>query len=93
MNCLPSVDDIRTDLPGVLERFRAGSTRAFSFGDRPAARQRAIQSGRTGRGRPFTQQILDEVRRMIGERRGHEPGLGTRSADRSADLSAVKVDT
>jgi hypothetical protein len=34
MNGLPSVDDIRTDLPGVLERFRTGSTRAFSFGDR-----------------------------------------------------------
>jgi hypothetical protein len=34
MNDLPSVDDIRTDLSGVLERFRAGSTRAFSFGVR-----------------------------------------------------------
>jgi hypothetical protein len=34
MNGLPSVDDIRIDLPGVLERFRAGSNRAFSFGDR-----------------------------------------------------------
>lgn len=32
MTGLPSVDDIRTDLAGVLERFRAGRTRAFSFG-------------------------------------------------------------
>ncbi|TCN34214.1 hypothetical protein EV644_120104 [Kribbella orskensis] len=33
MNGLPSVDDISRDLPGILGRFRAGSTRAFSFGD------------------------------------------------------------
>ena len=33
MNALPSVDDIRRDLPGVLDRFRGGATRAFSFGD------------------------------------------------------------
>ncbi|MGW1342944.1 hypothetical protein ACWCOV_17975 [Kribbella sp. NPDC002412] len=32
MNGLPSVDDIRADLPAVLARFRAGRTRAFSFG-------------------------------------------------------------
>lgn len=32
MNGLPSVDDIRADLPGVLAGFRAGRTRAFSFG-------------------------------------------------------------
>lgn len=33
MNGLPSVDDISRDLPGILVRFREGSTRAFSFGD------------------------------------------------------------
>jgi hypothetical protein len=33
MNGLPTVDDIRRDLPGVLARFRGGATRAFSFGD------------------------------------------------------------
>ena len=33
MNELPSVDDISRDLPGILGRFRDGSTRAFSFGD------------------------------------------------------------
>jgi len=32
MTGLPSVDDIRADLPAILERFRAGRTRAFSFG-------------------------------------------------------------
>jgi hypothetical protein len=32
MSGLPSVDDIRADLPAVLARFRAGRTRAFSFG-------------------------------------------------------------
>jgi PHD/YefM family antitoxin component YafN of YafNO toxin-antitoxin module len=32
MTGLPSVDDIRADLPAVLARFRAGRTRAFSFG-------------------------------------------------------------
>jgi PHD/YefM family antitoxin component YafN of YafNO toxin-antitoxin module len=32
MTGLPSVDDIRADLPSILERFRAGRTRAFSFG-------------------------------------------------------------
>jgi hypothetical protein len=32
MNDLLSVADVRTDLPGVLARFRAGRTRAFSFG-------------------------------------------------------------
>lgn len=32
MTDLPSVNDIRADLTGVLERFRAGRTRAFSFG-------------------------------------------------------------
>lgn len=32
MNGLPSVDDIRADLPAVLARFRAGRTHAFSFG-------------------------------------------------------------
>lgn len=34
MNGLPSVDDISRDLPGVLGRFREGSTRAFSVGDK-----------------------------------------------------------
>jgi PHD/YefM family antitoxin component YafN of YafNO toxin-antitoxin module len=33
MNGLPSVDDLRGDLAAVLARFRAGRTRAFSFGD------------------------------------------------------------
>jgi hypothetical protein len=33
MNGLPTVDDIRRDLPAVLARFRGGATRAFSFGD------------------------------------------------------------
>lgn len=32
MTDLPSVDDIRADLPSILTRFRAGQTRAFSFG-------------------------------------------------------------
>jgi hypothetical protein len=32
MTGLPSVDDVRADLPAILERFRAGRTRAFSFG-------------------------------------------------------------
>jgi PHD/YefM family antitoxin component YafN of YafNO toxin-antitoxin module len=32
MSGLPSVDDIRADLPAVLAHFRAGHTRAFSFG-------------------------------------------------------------
>ena len=32
MTGLPSVEDVRSDLSGVLTRFRAGRTRAFSFG-------------------------------------------------------------
>ena len=32
MTGLPSVDDIRADLPAILTRFRTGRTRAFSFG-------------------------------------------------------------
>jgi hypothetical protein len=32
MTGLPSVDDIRADLPAILQRFRACRTRAFSFG-------------------------------------------------------------
>jgi hypothetical protein len=34
MTGLPSVDDVRGDLPAVLARFRAGRTHAFSFGER-----------------------------------------------------------
>jgi len=34
MTGLPSVDDVRADLPAVLARFRAGRTHAFSFGAR-----------------------------------------------------------
>lgn len=29
---MPSVDDVRADLPAILTRFRAGQTRAFSLG-------------------------------------------------------------
>jgi PHD/YefM family antitoxin component YafN of YafNO toxin-antitoxin module len=32
MTDLPSIDDVRADLPSILTRFRAGQTRAFSFG-------------------------------------------------------------
>ena len=34
MTGLPSVDDVRGDLPAVLAKFWAGRTHAFSFGDR-----------------------------------------------------------
>ncbi|MEU4393174.1 hypothetical protein [Kribbella sp. NPDC023855] len=38
MTALPTVDQLRADLPAVLKRFRAGKTFAFSFGDgRPEA--------------------------------------------------------
>jgi hypothetical protein len=33
MTGLPSVDQLRADLPAVLTRFRSGNTLAFSFGD------------------------------------------------------------
>jgi hypothetical protein len=33
MSSLPSVDEVRSDLANILARFRAGRTRAFSFGD------------------------------------------------------------
>lgn len=33
MSSLPSVTDVRAGLPAILQRFRAGNTRAFSFGD------------------------------------------------------------
>lgn len=38
MTALPTVDQLRADLPAVLQRFREGKTFAFSFGDgRPEA--------------------------------------------------------